>query len=100
MYIRVWQDVDISFISKHLMIVGELTGDCANCRELGINYSNAKNCPSCKTEFRYLGIRRSNSSDPGLIKRLKDKRPDLVFIDYNDFKDTFEKNKAKDFFSK
>lgn len=99
MQIRIWEDLDLDLISKHLLIVGDLTGDCANCRELGIDYQSLKTCPKCKTDFKYMSLRRNNS-DGGLIKRFKDKRPDLIFIDYNDFKSAVDKLKAKDFFSK
>ena len=100
MYIRIWEKVDLEMVSKHLVVAGELSGDCSNCRELGIDFAAAKICPKCRTEFKYLAIRRNNSSDGGLIKRLKDKRPDLIFIDYNDFKEALDKLKAKRFFSK
>lgn len=99
MHIRVWEDINLDLVAKHLLIVGDLKGDCANCRELGIDYVNNRICPNCKTEFKYMATRRSNSSEAGLIKRLKDKRPDLIFIDYNDFKNAFDRLKAKKFFS-
>src|SRR3989338_8103538 len=44
-YLRVWQACDIAEITKHLLIVGELTADCAACRELGIHYSQAPQGP-------------------------------------------------------
>ncbi len=79
-FIRVWQKVDINDISKHLLMVGSATGDCSSCRELGINYSAAKACPKCGTEFRYIASRAKE------IKKIKEKRPDLVFIDFEDYK--------------
>ena len=102
-FLRTWQNFDLEEVEKHLMILGDLTGDCASCRELGIHYQDARECPKCKTAFKYVTSRRLETH-PGerfqLAFRLKEKRPDLVFIDYEDYKKTLGRKKARDFFGK
>ena len=100
-YIRVWQNCDVEGISKHLMVVGDVTADCANCRELGIDYSQARNCPKCGTDFRFIASRHTGKLDRGrgaTVKRIKDRRPDLTLIDYEDYKEITGKQQARDFF--
>ena len=101
MYLRIWQACDIAEISKHLLIVGELTADCAACRELNIDYSNAKSCPKCSTVFRFIASRNTGKLDGNrgaTVKRIKDRRPDLTFIDYEDYKEITGKQQARNFF--
>ena len=100
-FIRVWQNCDVEGITKHLMIVGDVTADCASCRELGIDYSQTKNCPKCGTDFRFIASRNTGKLDKGrgaTVKRIKDRRPDLTFIDYEDYKEITGKQNARDFF--
>ena len=77
------------------MIVGDLTADCAACRELGIDYAVAKACPKCATVFRFIAARHSSG---GTVKRIKERRPDLTFIDYEDYKEITGKQQAREFF--
>jgi hypothetical protein len=82
------------------LIIGDMTGDCANCKHIGIDYQAQKNCPNCQTEFKYIASRAVSSSLDygGFVNRIRWRRPDLVFIDLNDFKHVTEKNKAREFF--
>ena len=101
MYLRIWQSCDIAEVTKHLLIVGDITADCAACRELGIEYASAKSCPQCKTVFRFIAARNTGPLDRdrgGTVKRIKDRRPDLTFIDYDDYKNITGKQNARDFF--
>lgn len=100
-YIRVWQSCDIEQIVKHLLIVGDVTADCAACRELGIDYSAAKSCPACGTVFRFIASRLTGKLDQNRganVKRIKERRPDLTFIDYEDYRNITGKQQARDFF--
>lgn len=92
--IRMWQETDIQSIEPHLLIAGSTTADCASCKEIGISFE-AKNCPKCGTFFKYLGTRISNSSREA--KRLRAKRPDLILIDFQDFKEVIARDKAHGF---
>ena len=101
MYIRVWQNCDVQELSKHLLIVGDITADCAACRELGIDYAQARSCPKCGTVFRFIASRSTGHLDRGrggTVKRIKERRPDLTFIDYEDYKNVTGKQQARDFF--
>ena len=101
MYIRVWQSCNVEEISKCLLIVGDVSADCSNCRELGIEYSKAASCPKCNTKFHFITSRNAGRLDPGrggTVKRIKDRRPDLTFIDYEDFKEITGKQQAREFF--
>ncbi len=91
---RVWQEVDIQEIEPHLLIAGNVTGDCGNCKEINISL-DAKQCPKCGTSFKYMGTRISNS--PREAKRLRAKRPDAILIDFKDFKEIQVRKKARGF---
>ncbi|MCS7205732.1 MAG: hypothetical protein NZ853_08540 [Leptospiraceae bacterium] len=54
LYIRVWEKVDLKEITKHLMIIDDFYGMCANCKEVGLNFVKHTKCPKCNTEFFYL----------------------------------------------
>ena len=101
-YLRIWEERDLSEITAHLLILGDALGDCASCRCLGIDLSK-KNCPECKTEFRYVTSRRIETH-PGeahrIVRRARQARPDLVFIDYTDFKSLTGRAKGRDFLSR
>ena len=101
MYIRIWQACNLEEITKHLLIVGDVSADCANCRELGIEYAKEKVCPKCGTEFMFIASRNTGKLDHargGTVKRIKDRRPDLTFIDWEDYKEITGKQNARDFF--
>ena len=95
--LRIWHEVEFQEIEKHLLIAGDTVGDCASCRCLGIDYGKT-HCPECKTEFKYVTSRRIENH-PGesfrIVRRLKEKRPDLIFIDYTDYKQLSGKLKGR-----
>lgn len=102
-YLRIWQLCEIEEVTKHLLICGDITADCRNCREVGIAYAEAKSCPSCGTVFRFIASRLTGKLDSNrgaTVKRIKDRRPDLTFIDYDDYTEVTGKQNARDFFSK
>lgn len=100
-WIRVWQEKELTEIEKHLLIVGDTLADCGQCRELGIDYRNATQCPKCGTTFSYITSRRFESN-PGerfhIVKRLSETRRDLSWIDYDDYRKLTGRQKARDFF--
>ncbi|MFZ5802543.1 MAG: hypothetical protein ACOY3K_05490 [Candidatus Omnitrophota bacterium] len=99
--LRTYHEFDLEDVKKHLLIVGDLSGDCASCRELGIDPYGATVCPKCGTTFKYISSRRVESH-PGerfhIVRRFKQKRPDLTFIDYSDYSKTLGAKQARDFF--
>ena len=89
-----WQEADIKAIEPHLLVAGSTAGDCANCKEMGIPL-DSKSCPKCGCLFRYIGTRISSSIREA--KRLRAKRPDLILIDFQDFKNVTARDKARGF---
>lgn len=101
-YLRIYQEFDFEDVNRHLLIMGDLSADCAACRALGINAYEATKCPECGTPYKYLTSRRLESHPGerfGLVRKMKEKRPDLIFIDYGDFSKTLGQKKARDFFA-
>jgi len=93
-YIRIWKDLDVQEVKKHLLVWGMLNGDCGNCKYVGLPLE-AKVCPSCKTEFKYLALR--NKSTPSYVEKIIKKRPDLLVIDWQDFSFQYSRKEAKKF---
>ena len=100
-FIRVWQELETEDIKQHLLVVGQVSGTCQSCNELGIDYSSAKSCPNCNTEFKFITMRpEKEGRDIGFssIRLVKQRRPDLIFIEYSDFKKFAASRKAQDIF--
>jgi len=91
--IRVWHLLDSEEVGKQLLIIGELSGECAKCRAVGLDYKQVKECPKCRTIFHYMASRRSAG---GVVKRLTKLRPDLVPIELEDFRsgEAFDKSQG------
>lgn len=98
--IRTIKNFELDEVIKHLLVVGDLTGDCFNCKELGLDYLAIKSCPKCSTDFRFITSRKTNVSGIKPLAGLHKKRPDLVCIDFYDLKQHNDRQKAKDFLSK
>lgn len=95
-FIRVAKELDFDEVAKHLLVVGDLKGDCFTCRQIGIDYGREKYCPGCKTDFKYVTYRKP--ADAPMIGRLMRKRPDLVYVEFSDVKEVSDTRKARDFF--
>ena len=96
-YLRIWRPCNVDEITKHLVIVGDVTANCASCRELGIEYAQVKTCPKCGTDFKFIAARNAGKIG-GTVKRIINRRPDLTFIDYDDYKGITGKQQARDLF--
>ncbi|MGE5280551.1 MAG: hypothetical protein ACM3L6_07410 [Deltaproteobacteria bacterium] len=98
-WIRVAQEHDLETVKKHLIVVGELTGECQSCRHVGIDYGRERYCPECKTDFRYIASRKSaKENNTAVLARLAQRRPDLVYVEYQDIKNLDDRQKARDIF--
>jgi len=100
-WIRTWVSKDLKDIESHILIAGELASDCGKCREIGLDILNHRACPSCGTPFKYVTSRQAGGTAPerfAVIKRVRAKCSDLIFIDYDDYKKLTAKSKAEDFF--
>jgi hypothetical protein len=98
-YIRVGQIVDFDEVAKHLIVVGDISGDCFSCKHFGIDYAREKYCPGCRTDFRFISARKPADANSGAsIAKLCQKRPDLTYVEYCDMKEISDRNKAKSIF--
>lgn len=70
--------------------MGVSSGDCAKCREPGIDYSRVKTCLKCGTDFKYVATRT------GEARKINNKRLDLIFIELEDYKKALGKTMARD----
>jgi len=82
-YIRVWKELDIIDIEKHLLVAGELSSECYSCHKIGIDL-HSKICPNCGVGFKYIGFRRKLTYS--YLKRAKEELDYMTFIDFDDFK--------------
>ena len=101
-YLRTFRPFVLEDVKKSLLVIGDLTGNCASCNALGINAYENKNCPECGTVFKYIASRRLESHPSErfqLARRLAEKRPDLTLIDYQDYQKAAGDKAARDFFS-
>lgn len=100
-YLRIYQEFVLEEVNKHLLIVGDLSSDCGACRALGLDALTVKHCPQCGTEFKFITSRRIENH-PGerfqIVKRYRERRPELPFIDYGDFSKSLGQKKAREFF--
>jgi len=94
-FIRVYQKLNIDEIKEHLLVFGTLSAQCANCQETDINLSKAM-CPKCGNSFCYIAFRNVREHLPKLHK-IAQERPEIKFIDYDDYKREIGTQKARNF---
>ncbi len=98
--IRVWKNLDTRDVKKHLLLIEDLYGVCANCKQMGLNYTKDAVCNNCGTTFKYVATRLK---DPGAVHNIlrriqKDSLP-LTMIDREDYEKSMAKNLLGDIFS-
>ncbi len=101
-YLRTYREYDIEDVRDHLLILGDLSADCAKCRAIGLDSGVVESCPQCGTPFRFVTSRRSEAHPDErfrIARRILEKKPHLVFIDYTDYSKTLGHKKARDFFA-
>ena len=99
-FIRIWVELDMEEVNKHLIIADESLGSCACCREIGIDIQKNKACPNCKTTFSYVTAKPRGSHrevDPKIISRIRQKCPELTVIDWADYDHGRGKASAREF---
>ena len=94
-FIRVYKKMDLNKITKHLLIYGDLSAQCAECQSMELKL-DIKNCPKCGTEFKYISFRNVRQHLPKLQK-ITETRPDVQFVDFDDYKRITGELKARDF---
>ncbi len=95
-YIRVFQKADVDDLKAHLLICGDLSASCGHCNALGLK-PNIISCPECKTEFKYLTFRNIKDNIHKIFK-IKEQRPSLIIVDFDDYTKLAGAKKAQDFF--
>jgi len=98
-YLRIWNEIDIKEIQDHIIIANDQYGYCPGCKKIGFKIDGIEECPQCGREFRYVTSADSAGGKSGVIKHIKKKLPDLIFVDYNDYEQQAGKKKAEDLFS-
>lgn len=89
-FIRVWKECDFDDIERSLLVVGELSADCYVCRKIGID-TKARICPNCGVGFKYVGFRKRIDHP----HRLREEFPEIILIDFDDFKKAINKREAR-----
>lgn len=90
--IRVWKELDVQDVEKHLIVVGELSSECFSCHKIGIE-AKTQICPACGCGFKYMGFRRK--LEISYLRKMSEEFPHLVFIDFEDFKKAIGKGEAR-----
>lgn len=93
--IRIYKSKDVTEISKHLLVYGDLSATCENCKAIDLKL-NDHACPECKTEFKFISFRNVKSHLPK-INKVMSERPSLEIIDYDDYKKCLGAIKAENF---
>lgn len=92
-FVRVWTEVDVEEIEKHLILIEDLYGTCGNCKKLGLNYLKDSSCPACGVKFLYAA---TNVKSPGevvkILNRIQTSGLHLKLIEREDY----NKAQAKD----
>jgi len=93
-FLRVYKKFYFDELKAHTLLYGALSGSCSNCRTMDIKL-DVLQCPSCKNVFKYIGFINPREHLPKMLKIAHD-RPDITFIDYDDFKKIEGELRAKD----
>ena len=93
-FLRIYKKFYFDEVKSHTLLYGVLSGSCSNCKALDIKL-DVTACPSCKNVFKYIAFMNPGEHMPKMLKIAKE-RPDLIFMDYNDFKKVEGELRAKD----
>ena len=93
-YFRIYKKYYLDEIKTHLLTYGALSGTCANCKEMDLKVDTLQ-CPQCKTEFKFIAFQNIRDHLPKMLK-LSHERPQITFMDYDDFKKIEGEERAKD----
>ena len=94
-FVRVYKKMDINEIKRHLLIYGDLSAQCANCQTMDFKL-DMTSCPKCEAEFKYITFRNLRSHLPKLQK-INETKPDIQFVDFDEYKRHIGEMKARDF---
>ena len=92
-FLRIYKKYHLDEVKTHLLAYGALSGSCASCKEMDVRL-DAVQCPACKTEFKYIAFQNVRDHMPKML-RIAQERPQLTFVDYDDFKRLEGEEKAR-----
>ncbi|MFH1519983.1 MAG: hypothetical protein ABIE75_05405 [Candidatus Omnitrophota bacterium] len=91
-FLRIWQELDLADVEKHLIVAGDLSAECFCCHKLGLELK-ARACPECAAIFKYMGFRRKVQFN--YLRKVKEQQPRIIFIDFEDFKRSLGQREAR-----
>ncbi len=92
-FVRIWTEINVEEVEKHLIYIEDLYGSCGNCKKLGLNYLKDIKCPACGTTFKYAATTLKSPADSiKILNRIKSAGVQLTLIEREDF----TKAQAKD----
>ncbi len=94
-FVRIFKKLDVNEIKEHLLVYGDLGGNCSACQKMDITFE-ATHCPGCQTEFKYIAFRNPRVHMPKLQK-LHAERPQVVIVDCEDYNHHIGALKAQKF---
>ena len=92
-FLRIYKKFYIDEVKNHLLTYGALSGACANCKHMDLKLDVPK-CPQCGREFKYIAFQNVRDHLPKMLK-ISQERPNMIFVDYDDFKRLEGEEKAK-----
>ncbi len=92
-YIRIYKKFYFDELKAHTLLYGMLSGSCSACKEVDVKL-DATVCPACKQPFKFIAFQNVRDHLPKM-KRLAHERPDVLFIDYDDYKRLEGEERAK-----
>lgn len=98
-FMRIWTEVDVEDVQKHIIMVEDKFGHCPGCRQIGIALKELKKCPGCGRSFKYMTSKDARGGRTDIVMRSMRKLPDLVFVDYDDYERVTGKKKAEGLFN-
>ncbi len=93
-FLRIYKKFYVDEVKSHLLTYGALSGTCANCKKMDLKLDVLR-CPSCSNEFKYIAFVNIRDHLPKM-QRISQERPQVIFVDYEDFKRLEGEEKAKD----
>ena len=91
-FLRTWQQFDLKDVEKNLIVAGDLSSECFSCHKVGLGLT-ARTCPECAATFKYMGFRRKVRMS--YLQKVRAEQPDIIFIDFEDFKKALGKRDAR-----
>ena len=93
--LRVYQKFDVHEVKAHLLIYGDLSGQCAHCQQMDIKLDLVR-CPACQAEFKYIAFRNIKTHFPK-VQKIREERPHWLILDYEDYTRALGAVKAQEF---